>query len=114
MIDKRRQRTASTSGGLSVSKATKRRWTRSSLACWHLNARMERPVRPLSAAMHMMGVVTLGGRGTWAGIRGVITVGPKIFSTLGYKRGLEGGVEGTVARLEVDADMSAAKARMDG
>ena len=114
VIDERRPTTAATSRGLSVSEATERRWTRSSLACWRLKARTERPVRPLSAAALPMEVATLGGRGTWAGIRGGITVGPEVPSMLGEKRGLEGDGEGTEAGSAVDAEMSAAEAGTDG
>ena len=97
VINERRSTTASTSGGLSVSEATERRWTRSSLACWRLKARTERPVRPLSAATLPMEVATLGGRKAWAGVRGGITVSPDDPLTLGERRGSEGDEEGTVA-----------------
>ena len=46
--------------------AMDRRCVRSSLACWRLEARAERPQRPLSAATLPSEVPTLGGRGTWA------------------------------------------------
>ena len=52
---------------------------------------------------------TLGGKGTCAGIRGVIAVGPEVPSVLGDRRGLEGDGEGTVSVSEVDVEMSAVK-----
>ena len=105
---------SSTSGELSVSEAMERRCTKSSLACWRLEARTERPVRPLSAAALLMEAATLGGWGTWADVRGGITVGPEVPSTLGKRRGSEGDGEGTVAGSAVDAEMSAAESGTDG
>ena len=113
-INERRPTTYSTSGGLSVSEVTERRWTRSSLACWRLDARTERPVHPLSEAALPLEAVTLGGRGGWSGVREGITVGPKVPSTLGGRRVSEGDGEVTVARSEVDADMSTSEAGTDG
>ena len=89
-IDARRPMMALTSGGLSVSEATERRWKRSSLACWRPKTRTERPLRLLRVAALPLDVVTLGGRGSWAGVRGGITVGPEGPSTLGGRRGSEG------------------------
>ena len=48
------------------------------LDCWRLEARTERPVRPLSAAALPMEAATLGGRGYWDGIIWGITVDPKV------------------------------------
>ena len=41
VIEERRTMTASTSGGLSVRKATERRWTRLSLPSWCIEAQTE-------------------------------------------------------------------------
>ena len=60
-----------------------------------------------------MEVATLGVRGTWAGVRGGITVGPEFPSALGEKRGSEGDGEGTLAGSAVDAEISAAEAGTD-
>ena len=61
-----------------------------------------------------MEMATLGVRGGWAGVRGGITVGPEVPSTLGERRGSEGDREGTMAGLAVDADISANEAGTDG
>ena len=50
VINERRPTMASMSVGLLVSEAAERRWVRSSLACWRLEAQIERPVHPLSVA----------------------------------------------------------------
>ena len=71
-------------------------------------------MRPLSAAVLPIEVVTLGGRGAWAGVRGGITVGPEVPSTLGGRRGSESDGEDTVAGSAVDAEISAAEAGTDG
>ena len=97
-----------------VSDAMDKRWTRSSLACWRLEARTERPVRPLSASALPMDLETLSGRGTWAGVKGGITVGPEVPLMLGKRRGSEGDGEGTVAGSAVDAEISAAEDGTDG
>ena len=60
-----------------------------------------------------MEVATLGVRGTWAGVRGGITVVPKVPLKLGRRRGLDGDGEGTVSGSAVDADMSANEAGID-
>ena len=91
-----------------------RRWTKSSLACWCLKARTERLVHPLSAAALPMEVATLGGRGTWASVRGGTTVGPEVPSTSDEGRGSEGDGEGTVAGSVIDAEMSAVETGTDG
>ena len=87
---------------------------RSSLACCRLEARTERPVCPLIEAAFLLEVATLGRRGTWYSVILGITIGPEVPSTLGERRGLKVDVEGTVAGSAVDAEMSTAKARMDG
>ena len=94
--------------------ATKRRWTRSSLDCWCLEARTEIPVRPLSVEALLPELVTIGGRGTWSGVRGCSTIGPEVplapgdrKESVGYGEGDRGG---TVDRLAVDAEMSVVKA----
>ena len=61
-----------------------------------------------------MEVATLGGRGTWAGVSGGITVGPEVPSTLGGRMGSESDEEGTVVGSAVDVEMSAAEAGTDG
>ena len=71
-------------------------------------------MRPLSAAALLMEAATLGGRGTWADVRGGITVGPEVPSTLGKRRGSEGDGEDTMAGSAVDADISAAEDGTDG
>ena len=105
---------ASIIGGLSVSKAMERKWTRFYLARWRLKARTERPMRPLSAAALLMEVATLGGRGTWAGVRRGITIVHELPLMLGDRRGSEGGGEVTVSVSEVDAEMSVVDAGTDG
>ena len=71
-------------------------------------------MRPLSAAAIPMEVATVGGWGTWDGVRGDITIGPEVPSTLGERRGSVGDGEGTVAGSTVDAEMSATKTGTDG
>ena len=83
VIEERRPMTASTSGGMSVREATERRWMISSLACWRLKAQTERPVRLLSTATLPPEVLTLGGRGAWAGVRGCSIIGPEVPSSPG-------------------------------
>ena len=114
VIKERRTMTTSTSGGLTVREATERRWARLSMACWFLEARTERPVRLLRTEILLPEVVTLGGRGTWAGARRYNTIGPKAPSVPGDRRDSVGDVEGdqggNMAVSKVDAEMSAAKA----
>ena len=71
-------------------------------------------MRLLREVLLLMKVATLGGRGIWAGVRRGITAGPKVPLTLCKRRGLEGDREGTVAGLEVDADIYATEARTKG
>ena len=109
VINERRPTMDLMSGGLLVSETMERRWTRASLSFWRLEAQIESPVRLLRAATLPTEVAKLGDRGTWAGVIGGITVGPKVASTLDTIRVLEGDGEGTVAMLVVHAEMSAAK-----
>ena len=117
-INERQPTAALTSRGLLVSEATERRWTRLSLDFCCLEARTERPARPLSVAALLKEVATLGGRGTWGGVRGGITAGTEVTSTLDGRRVSEGDGEGdgedTVAGLTVDAEMSATEDGTDG
>ena len=61
-----------------------------------------------------MEVEIIGGRGTWAGVRGGITIVPKVSLVLGERRGSEVDGEVTVDGSVVDAEMSAVKAGMEG
>ena len=106
VVDERRPTTDLTNRALLVSEATERRRTKLSLACWQLKARTETPVCPLSSAALSMEVATLGGMGTWAGIRGGITVE--------QEKGSEGDGEGTMAGSAIDSEMSVAEAETDG
>ena len=74
--------------------ATERRWTRSSLVCWRLEAQTESPVCPLSAAVLPQELVTLGGRGAWAGFRGCSTIVPEVPLVPVERRDLVGDGEG--------------------
>ena len=113
-INESRPTKASMSGGVFVSEATDRRWKRSSLACWRLEAGTESLMCPLSKMDILLEVMTLGGSWTWAWGIGKITVIPNVPLTLVGRResesDREGDVKGTVARSEVDAEMSNVKA----
>ena len=62
-------------------------------------------------------VVTLGGRGTWDGVRGCSTIGPEVHSEPVERRDSvvdgEGDRGGTVDGSVVDAEMSVTKAGTD-
>ena len=81
MLD-RRLTTTSTSRCLYVKEAMYRRCVRSSLDCWCHKERVGRPEHPLSADTHPSEVLMLGGRWTWAGVGGAITVSSKVDGTL--------------------------------
>ena len=61
---------------------------RSSLACLRREAQAERSERPLSAAMFPLEVPTLGGRGTWYGVRGPIIIVSELVGSLAWSRTL--------------------------
>ena len=114
VIDERRLEMASTNEGLSASEATERRRTRLYVACWRIKTHIERLVHPISTASFPLDLATLGDRGTWAKVRGGITIVPKVSLVLGERRGSEVDGEVTVDGSVVDAEMSAVKAGMEG
>ena len=81
-----RPTTALTSGGLSERDATDSRCVRSSEACWRREARAECPERPPSVATILPEHPSLGGRGTWAGVRCTVTAGSVFAGTMGWSR----------------------------
>ena len=84
-VVERRITTALTSGGLPVREYMDRRCVRLSLACWLREAQAE---RPLSVAVFPLEVLTLGGRGTWSGVRGSIIIISELVGTLDWSRTL--------------------------
>ena len=100
-----------------MGEAKERRWKRSSLACWRLDACTERPVSPLSAAALQSEVVMLVGRMNWAEFIGCRNIVPKVPLVPGFRRDSvvdgEGGQCVTVAGSTVYADISAAEASTD-
>ena len=73
---------------------------------------MEHPERPLSATTLPSEVPTLGVRGSWDGLGVIITVGSEVAGNLYWIRNWGGDGGGTYDGLDVDAEMSAAKAEM--
>ena len=63
---------------------------------------MERPERPLSAAKLPLEVWTLGGRGAWAGVGGLISVGSEVSGTLSLSSNWCGDSGCTVSGSYVD------------